>query len=117
MRLSVVAVAICSAFMANLNANIYDLVGDSSALSLVSLFVPLTAGLFWKRSSSVGAVASMLVGMVVWIFYEYIQPSELPSLVPGLIASILAMLIGSWFWKDQSYTDFEETALQRENLS
>jgi len=53
---------------------------------------------------------------VVWIFYEYIQPSELPSLVPGLIASILAMLIGSWFWKDQSYTDFEETALQRENL-
>lgn len=112
MRSAVVFVAICSAAMANWNANIYELVGDSSALSLVSLFVPLTAGLFWKRASSVGAIASILAGMVVWIFYEYIQPSELPSLIPGLIASILAMLIGSWFWKDQSYVDFIRSTTQ-----
>lgn len=112
MRSAVVFVAICSAVMANWNANIYELVGDSSALSLVSLFVPLTAGLFWKRASSVGAIASILAGMVVWIFYEYIQPSELPSLIPGLIASILAMLIGSWFWKDQSYVDFIRSTTQ-----
>ncbi|AEE50483.1 sodium:solute symporter family protein [Haliscomenobacter hydrossis] len=113
MRTSVVFVAICAAIMANLKSNIYELVGDSSSLSLVSLFVPLTAGLFWKRASSVGAVASMLIGMAVWVFYEYIQPSEIPSLVPGLMASILAMIIGSLFWKDQSYADFTEEAANR----
>lgn len=116
MRFAVVLVAICSAIMANLNANIYELVGDSSSLSLVSLFVPLTAGLFWKRASSVGAVASMLIGMLVWVFNEYIQPSEMPSLVPGLMASILAMIIGSLFWKDQSYADFTEEAANRSGM-
>lgn len=108
MRLSVVLVALCSAVMANLNANIYELVGDSSALSLVSLFIPLTAGLFWKQASSIGSIASMLVGMIVWIFYEYIMPSEMPALMPGLLASILAMVVGSLIWKDRSYGDFME---------
>lgn len=113
MRLSVVAVAICSAIMANLNANIYELVGSSSSLSLVSLFVPLTAGLFWKRASCTGAIASMLVGMAMWIVFEYLLSVDIPSLIPGLLGSTLAMLIGSWFWKDQSYAEFNETANQQ----
>jgi SSS family transporter len=115
MRFSVVLVAICSAVMANLNANIYELVGDSSALSLVSLFVPLTAGLFWKRASSLGAVASMMVGLLVWIFYEYIQPSETPSLIIGLLASLLAMVLGSLLGKDRSHADFVELMAKRGN--
>jgi solute:Na+ symporter, SSS family len=107
MRLSVVFVALCSLAMASMNANIYELVGDSSALSLVALFVPLTAGLFWKRSSSIGSIISMVAGMVVWIFYEYISPSEMPSLVPGLGGSILGMVLGSFIWPDDSYARFQ----------
>lgn len=106
MRWSVVAVAICAAIMANLNANIYELVGDSSALSLVSLFVPLTAGLFWKRASCVGAIASMLVGMATWIVCEYILRLEIPSLIPGLVTSTLAMVLGSLIWRDKSFEEF-----------
>jgi len=113
MRWSVVAVAICAAIMANLNANIYELVGDSSALSLVSLFVPLTAGLFWKRASCIGAIASMLAGMATWIVCEYILKLEIPSLIPGLVTSSLAMFVGSLIWKDKSYNDFTETVNQR----
>lgn len=116
MRLSVVAVAICAAIMANLNSNIYELVGDSSSLSLVSLFVPLTAGLFWKRSSCVGAIASMLVGMATWIVFEYVVSIEIPSLIPGLITSTLAMLLGSWFWKDQSYGVFIDSVNQEDAM-
>jgi SSS family transporter len=108
MRLAVVGVAICSAIMAMFNSNIYELVGGSSALSLVGLFMPLTAGLFWKRTSSRAANASMLSGMAVWIYFEYINPIDLPSLVPGLLTSIATIVIGSWLFPDNSYANFLE---------
>lgn len=102
MRFAVVGVATSAAIMANLNTNIYELVGQSSALSLVSLFVPLTAGLYWKKASNAGALLSISTGMVVWIVCE-IMDTEIPSLIWGLLASILAMLVGS-FWKpDNTY--------------
>ena len=99
MRLSVVGVAICSAIMASMSANIFDLVAQSSALSLVSLFVPLTAGLYWKRASKAGALLSILLGMAAWLFFEF-WGSAIPSLIWGLLLSILGMLMGSWFFKD-----------------
>lgn len=97
MRFSVVGVAIASALMTGWNTNIYELVGLSSAFSLVSLFVPLTAGLYWKRASNFGALLSMSTGIVVWIVFEW-MPTDIPSLIWGLLASILAMVVGS-FWK------------------
>jgi Na+/proline symporter len=106
MRLSVVGVAFCSAIMALFNSNIYELVGSSSALSLVGLFMPLTAGLFWKGTSSKAANASMLTGMAVWIYFEYINPGDLPSLVPGLLTSIVTIIVGSWLFPDDSYAKF-----------
>ncbi|MEL7119981.1 MAG: sodium:solute symporter family protein [Bacteroidota bacterium] len=96
MRLSVIFVAICSVLMAYWEGDIYDLVGQSSALSLVSLFVPLTAGLYWKRASDAGAMASILAGMIVWIYFEFIRPITIPSLILGGLASLFAMIIVSW---------------------
>jgi SSS family transporter len=95
MRFGVVLVAICSATMAGLNANIYDLVAQSSSLSLVSLFIPLACGLYWRKASKWGAVLSMMLGMITWIWFEYLRHTELPSLLPGLLASILGMLLGT----------------------
>ena len=103
MRISVIIVAIISAIMAMLQSNIYELVGQSSALSLVSLFVPLSAGLWWRRASNTGAMASMILGMFVWIYCE-IMSTEVPSLIYGLVGSILGMLLGSWFFP-QSQTE------------
>lgn len=94
MRLSVVGVAICSAGMAMWKSDIYELVAQSSALSLVSLFVPLAAGLYWKKASNYGAVASILSGMIVWLICEGIG-TEIPSLIYGGLASLLAMIVGS----------------------
>lgn len=96
MRLSVIGVAISSAIMASLKSDIYDLVAQSSALSLVSLFVPLVAGLYWPKASSWGALASMIVGMSFWIIFEFFYPAEIPSLIHGLMASICAMILGTW---------------------
>lgn len=106
MRLSVVFVAICSAALAAYEGNIYDLVGQSSSLSLVSLFVPLTAGLYWRRASDAGALSSVLVGMAVWIYFEFVRTSDIPSLILGGLASLFAMIVVSWMFPDETYQRF-----------
>lgn len=106
MRWSVVAVAAFSAWMAFGNSDIYELVGTSSALSLVSLFIPLTGGLYWKRASRWGAILSMVIGMGVWILAEFVFSWEVASLIPGTLGSIAGMLAGSWLIPDASYQQF-----------
>ena len=95
MRIAVVGVALCSAAMAIWQQNIFDLVAQSSTLSLVSLFVPLTLGLYWKRASTFGAMLSITVGMGTWILFEFVVPTETPALIWGLVASLAAMVAGS----------------------
>jgi SSS family solute:Na+ symporter len=107
MRGGVVAVAICSAAMATMQSNIYELVGQSSALSLVCLFVPMTAGLYWKNASNIGAVLSIFVGLITWVLTEWVFPGKIPSLIYGFVCSIAAMLIGSWLFPDNSYQRFQ----------
>jgi SSS family solute:Na+ symporter len=113
MRWSVVGVAICSAIMATMKTNIYALVAQSSALSLVSLFVPLTAGLYWKHASDIGALASIVVGMAVWLWCE-IGGSHIPPLIYGGLASLAAMILGSYLFPDQSFQRF---LIAREELN
>lgn len=100
MRLSVVFVAFFAAIMANLTANIYHLVGQSSAFSLVSLFFPLVLGMYWKKASNVGALASMTIGLAVWLFFE-INGSAWPSLLYGSVVSLAVMIAASLLWPDK----------------
>ena len=97
LRRSVVLVGVASALMATWQSNIYDLVAQSSALSLVSLFVPLMAGLYWKRANEAGALLSIGLGMIVWLTAEYVV-SDFPPILLGLAASGGGMLLGSG-WK------------------
>lgn len=110
MRLSVVGVALASATMAAWNRNIYELVAQSSALSLVSLFIPLTAGLYWKRASNFGALASIITGMAVWLLCEFVLVCSIPSLIWGGLASLAAMVAGSLMKPDRTYVRFREAA-------
>jgi len=96
MRLAVVGITCVSATMAISFNNIYELVAQASSLSLVSLFIPLTAGLYWKRANKLGALLSMLLGMGVWIFFE-IFPVTIPALIIGFLASLFGMIIGSLY--------------------
>lgn len=118
MRYSVVGVALITGIMAVARNNIYELVGESSALSLVSLFMPLMAGLYWKRASAQGAIAAMVAGIVVWSLTFWwsetvVQPTDgsapdriqtlalVPPMLYGLAASILGMLLGSYFYPER----------------
>ncbi|MFP4096332.1 MAG: sodium:solute symporter family protein [Cyclobacteriaceae bacterium] len=94
LRFSVVLIAVAAVIMANIQSNIYDLVAQSSALSLVSLFVPLMAGLYWKKATELGAILSIVSGMMVWIFFE-MSETDIPSLLPGFMASIIGMIVGN----------------------
>ncbi|MCG8327139.1 MAG: sodium:solute symporter family protein [Chitinophagales bacterium] len=114
MRLSVVGVALCSAIMAAWRQDIYELVAQSSALSLVSLFIPLTAGLYWKKASNVGALAAIIGGMAVWIVCEIIGTS-IPSLIYGGLASMLAMIVGSLVKPDETYEMFKHATKTKSN--
>lgn len=96
-RIGIVAITAVCIFMAATRESIFDLVAESSAFSLVSLFVPLAAGLYWKATNTLGCVLSMTVGLLVWLVCVYIE-TEYPALVYGLLASFLGMAAGL-FWK------------------
>lgn len=102
-RIGVLIFSTLAMVMASVRTNIYELVGESSILSLVSLFAPLVFGLYWSRSSSGGALLSMVLGMLTWIIFEFYETSW-PSLVPATLISVVAMVAGSLLWpKEKEY--------------
>lgn len=98
-RICVLIFAAVATVMACLRSNIYELVSESSIFSLVSLFVPLTFGLYWRKANSAGAFVSMVFGMVTWIIFE-VYETEWPSLVPATLVSLAGMIVGSLVWRN-----------------
>lgn len=101
-KLSVLGFSVVATVMACLRSNIYELVGESSVLSLVSLFAPLTLGLYWKKANSSGALLSMILGTFTWFIFEKYE-TDWPSLIPGLIVGFLAMIVGSLIFNKEEY--------------
>ena len=98
-RLSVLLFASIATVMACMRSNIYELVGESSVLSLVSLFAPLLLGLYWKKSSSMGAITSMISGLLSWIFFRVYEIS-IPALVPAVFISLVTFVVLSLVYPD-----------------
>jgi len=96
-RVCVLLFSVAATIMATMRSNIYELVGESSILSLVSLFAPLVFGLYWERASSGGALLSMVLGIITWIIFESLETTW-PSLVPATLVSVAAMAGGSFLW-------------------
>ena len=90
----VVITIICVLMSTTREMNIFDLVGESSAFSLVSLFVPLTAGIYWKRATLPGCLYAMVFGLAIWLLCVW-QTTETPPLLWGLLASTIGMVAGS----------------------
>lgn len=77
------------------NATIHQMVESAYRITLAGAFVPLAAGLFWKRASNLGAALAMAFGLFTWLFLEFVSDMEEPQLV-GLVASLMGMIIGSY---------------------
>jgi solute:Na+ symporter, SSS family len=99
-RFCVLGFAVVATVMACLRSNIYELVGESSILSLVSLFAPLVLGMYWKRATSTGALLGMVLGTVTLALFMWLD-FDWPALIPATIVSFLAMIIGSLVFKQK----------------
>jgi Na+/proline symporter len=94
-KVAVIIVGIMSTFIAYSSQNIFELVGISSIFGLVSIFVPFCAVLFTTYNSKIGAVASMVLGTLVWLVCYYFE-TEINPLVYGVIASVIGLFGGRY---------------------
>lgn len=79
------------------DASIYKLVVNTYKVTLVSAFVPLAAGLFWKGATTQGALYAIVAGLASWLGLEFLrtEASVWPPQLVGLLMAALGMLVGS----------------------
>lgn len=78
------------------STSIHEMVANAYKVTLACAFVPLVAGLYWRRASNAGAGLAIMLGFVVWVAMEFVAPdAALPPQFAGLIASALGMVLGS----------------------
>jgi SSS family solute:Na+ symporter len=95
-RIGIVVITAVCIYMASTRESIFELVAESSAFSLVCLFVPLAAGLYWKSTNQIGCIISMLAGLIIWLACVKIG-TDYPPLLYGLLASFVGMVAGMFF--------------------
>jgi Na+/proline symporter len=84
-------------FALHSESTIYEMVVGAYKVTLVAAFVPLAAGLYWKRATRQGALAAILAGLATWIVLEIAAPEGLvPPQLAGLLASLTGMIAGSF---------------------
>ncbi len=79
------------------DATIYKLVVNTYKVTLVAAFIPLFAGLYWKRATTQGAYCAIIAGLASWLLLELMsQPSDVwpPQLIGFLVAGV-GMVVGS----------------------
>ncbi len=87
---------IVTLFALNSGSSIFQMVENAYKVTLVAAFVPLTFGLYWKRATSHGAMASMILGLSSWILLEVFAPEGFwPPQLVGVLLSLAGMIIGS----------------------
>jgi len=83
-------------FALNSRSTMYEMVQNAYKVTLVGAFVPLAAGVFWKRATTQGALASVVLGIASWMLMEIFGANTaIPPQLAGLLASIAGMLFGS----------------------
>jgi len=94
-RCSIVAFAalVLAYAIAMQGTTIYELVSSAYQVTLVAAFVPLVMGMYWKRASTQGAIASITLGIGTWIIF-FPQISTLGETFPGQLAGLIAAFIG-----------------------
>jgi Na+/proline symporter len=79
-------------------SSIYRLVVNTYKVTLVAAFVPLFAGLFWERATTVGALCAISAGLGTWLATEFLVADHtvVPPQLAGLAAAAIGMMSGSY---------------------
>jgi len=109
-KLLLLVVALIAAYAASLKpGDILSLVGAAFSLAASTLFPALVAGVFWRRANQPGAIAGMLTGFGVCVFYmlhtnpslggtaaaQWFHIAPISAGVFGVPAGCLALLLAS----------------------
>ena len=95
-RISVVICGIISIWLALQSNSVYELMVNSWSVLLATLFVPLTAGIWWPKANKPGCLASILVGFFSWQIFSFVLtelPADLLAVGPATFALISVSLI------------------------
>ena len=98
MRLTVLAFSalVCTYAIALHGTPIYEMVSGAYQVTLAGAFVPLTAGLFWRRATTQGAVFSIVLGLLGWLVFVLTPAGEaFPAQLSGLGMAVAGMVVGS----------------------
>jgi Na+/proline symporter len=91
-----IGVVLYSLWALESEATIHQMVENAYKVTLATAFVPLVAGLFWRRANNLGASLSILLGLAVWLGMEFVDPEgALPPQFAGFLASATGMIAGS----------------------
>ncbi len=79
------------------DASIFEMVENAYQVTLVSAFIPLVFGIYWRRATNQGALAAIFCGIAVWLAVMAFGGEDpfLPAQFAGLIASLAGMIVGS----------------------
>lgn len=85
------------AFALNTESSIFKMVENAYKVTLAGAFVPLLAGILWKRATTQGALMATFGGLLSWLIIEVLigEASPVPPQLIGLGISALGMMIGS----------------------
>ena len=90
--------------MAMKGTPIYEMVSGAYQVTLVGAFVPLVCGLYWKRATRNGAIASIVLGIVSWIMFLATPLGEqIPAQLVGVLMAGAGMVAGSLLSKPHEH--------------
>ncbi|MDD3528371.1 MAG: sodium:solute symporter family protein [Gallionellaceae bacterium] len=93
-----VLVTLYSLWSLEQETGIHQMVENAYKVTLVLAFVPLVAGLYWRRATTRGAHWAIALGMATWIPMEVWLPEgdgPIPPQFAGFLMAIVGMLAGS----------------------
>jgi len=76
---------------------IHQMVENAYKVTLVVAFVPLVAGLYWPRASTLGAYLAIGFGLLTWLPLEIWQPEgAIPPQFAGFLMACGGMIVGGF---------------------
>jgi len=76
--------------------SIHKMVENAYQITLAGAFVPLVAGIFWKKASNLGAGLAIFFGLSTWIVLSITGINDpVPPQLVGLFASAIGMVVGT----------------------
>lgn len=80
----------------NSKLSIFKMVENAYQITLVTAFIPLACGVYWRRATNQGALLSITLGLSVWLsLLIFADDPLLPAQFAGLLASACGMIVGS----------------------